>query len=274
MPHKEILAVLSTRIKDRKFLRLVARLLKAGIQTPGGVVYDELGSPQGSIVSPAIANAFLDTVLDQWVATVVKRHCRGYCEIIRYADDSLAVFELEEDARRFMRALPLRLGKYGLRLNQTKTHLLAFGKRRAWREFKSGQRMLTCDFPGFTHYWVLSRRGLVRLKRKTAKRRLRRALVAINHWLGTERNARPLPDLWQGLARKRRGHFNYFGVTDNSRALYRFERAVHRIAFRCLNHRSQRRSFTWERFCRYMRGHPLPRPGHITSLNPVWGTAG
>ena len=75
--------MLAQRITDTKFLRLIARMLKAGVQTPGGVVQDELGSPQGSIVSPVIANVFLDTVLDQWFATVVTRHCRGYCAILR-----------------------------------------------------------------------------------------------------------------------------------------------------------------------------------------------
>ncbi len=99
-------------------------MLKAGNQTPGGVQYDELGSPQGSIVSPVIANIFLDYVLDKWFTEVVRQHCRGYCGIIRYADDVAAVFECEEDARRFMRVLPRRLEKYGLRLNENKTHLL------------------------------------------------------------------------------------------------------------------------------------------------------
>ena len=271
MPHREILAVLTKRIKDKKFLRLVARLLKAGIQTPGGVVYDELGSPQGSIASPVIANVFLDTVLDQWFATVVKRHCRGYCEVIRYADDMLAVFEYEEDARRFMRALPLRLGKFGLRLNLAKTQLLAFGKRQAWQARKTGQRLPTFDFLGFTHYWGRSRRGLVRLKRKTSKRRLCRALGAMNQWLREARNTRKLPDLWQAIARKMRGHFNYFGVTDNSLALSRFERAVHHVVFKWLNRRSQRRSFTWESFRRYQQRFPLPQPGRLISLYPVGG---
>ena len=81
MPHAEILAVLAERIADQTFLRLIARMLKAGVQTPGGVVYDELGSPQGSIVSPVIANVFLDHVLDQWFGTTVRQHCRGYCVI-------------------------------------------------------------------------------------------------------------------------------------------------------------------------------------------------
>ena len=111
MPHVEILAVLSERIADQKFLRLIARMLKAGVQTPGGVVYDELGSPQGSIVSPVIANAFLDHVLDQWFMHTVRHHCRGYCALIRYADDALAVFEREDDARRFMRVLPQAAGE-------------------------------------------------------------------------------------------------------------------------------------------------------------------
>ncbi|WP_249370314.1 reverse transcriptase domain-containing protein [Acaryochloris marina] len=102
MPHQEILSVIGLRIKDRKFLRLILRMLKSGVQTPGGVIYDELGSPQGSIVSPVIANIFLDHVLDQWFTQVVTKHCRGYCAIIRYADDGILVFEHEDDAHRFM----------------------------------------------------------------------------------------------------------------------------------------------------------------------------
>jgi group II intron reverse transcriptase/maturase len=274
MPHTEILAVLAQRITDPKFLRLIARMLKAGVQTPGGIVQDELGSPQGSIVSPVIANVFLDHVLDQWFATVVTLHCRGYCTLLRYADDTLALFEREDDAHRFMRVLPLRLGKFGLRLNLQKTRLLAFGKQEAWQGLRTGHHPPTMDYLGFTHYWGRSRNGLVRLKRKTSKKRLRRALKDLTQWLRQERNARPLPDLWQAIARKMRGHFNYFGVTDNSRALYRFEQAVHTLLFKWLNRRSQRRSFTWESFRRYAAKHPLPRPGPLVSLYPVGGRAG
>ena len=269
MPHTEILAVLSEQIADQKFLRLIARLLKAGVQTPGGVVADELGSPQGSMVSPVIANAFLDHGLDQWCVTVVRQHCRGYCALIRYADDALAVFEREDDARRVWRVLPLRLGKFGLRLNPEKTRLLAFGKRQAWRAFRDGTRLPTLDYRGFTHYWGRSRTGKARLKRKTSKKRLRRAVVEITHWLRQERNARKLPDLWQAVSRKMRGHFKYFGVTDNSPALYRFARAVQRLVLKWLNRRSQRRSFTWESFRRYAKRHPLPRPGRLVPLIPM-----
>jgi len=270
MPHIEILSVLRERIKDRRFLSLIARMLKAGVQTPGGVVQDELGSPQGSIVSPVIANVFLDFVLDQWFATVVTQHVRGYCALIRYADDCIAVFECENDAQRFMQVLPKRLAKFGLRLNQEKTQLLAFGKRRAWQSFKAGEHLPSFDFLSFTHYWGRSRNGKARLKRKTSKKRFRRALVSINQWLRQERNARKLPELWQALGRKLRGHFNYFGVIDNSRALYRFERAVHRLLLKWLNRRSQRRSFTWESFLRYQARYPLAKPGRLVSLHPTW----
>jgi RNA-directed DNA polymerase len=270
MPHVELLAVLSERIADRKFLRLLARMLKAGVQTPGGVIYDELGSPQGSIVSPVIANAFLDHVLDQWFVQTVRPYCRGYCALLRYADDALAVFEREDDAHRFMRVLPKRLGKFGLRLNEQKTRLIAFGKRQTWQMFKVGQRPATFDYLGFTHYWGRSRTGKARLKRKTSKKRLRRALVEFNHWLRRERNARKLPDLWQATARKMRGHFNYFGVTDNSLSLKKFGFEVRRLLFKWLNRRSQRRSFSWESLARYEARYPLPRPPRLVSLNPVW----
>jgi group II intron reverse transcriptase/maturase len=208
MPHAEIRAVLSARIADQKLLRLIARMLKAGVQTPGGVAADELGSPQGSMVSPVIANAFVDQVLDQWLVTVVRQHCRGYCALIRDADDALAVVEREGDARRVWRVLPLRLGKFGVHLNTEKTRVLPFGKRQAWRAFRDGTRLPTFDDLGFTHYWGRSRTGTARVKRKTSKKRLRRAWVEINHWLRQERHARKLPDLWQAVSRKMRGHFN------------------------------------------------------------------
>ena len=85
-----------------------------------------------------------------------------------------------------MRALPKRLGKYGLRLNQEKTQLLAFGKRRARQDLKANKRSTTLDFLGLTHYWGRSRKGYIRLKRKTSKKRLRRALVELKVLVKTE----------------------------------------------------------------------------------------
>ena len=132
------------------------------------------------------------------------------------------MFEREDDAHRFMRVLPKRLGTFGLRLNLHKTHLIACGKRQVWQMFRAGQRPATLDYLGFTHYRGRSRTGKARLQRKMSKKRLQRALVEINHWLRRERSARKLPDLWQAVAGKVRGHLNSFGVTDNSHALKQF----------------------------------------------------
>jgi RNA-directed DNA polymerase len=169
-----------------------------------------------------------------------------------------------------MRVLPKRLGKFGVCLNHEKTRLLAFGKQQAWQAFRAGTPLPTFDYLGFTHYWGRSRTGKARLKRKTSKKRLRRALVEINAWLRQERNARKLPDLWQAVAGKIRGHLTYFGVTDNSHALKQFRMAVRRLLFKWLNRRSQRRSFTWAGFLRYEARYPLPRPTRLVPLIPRW----
>jgi RNA-directed DNA polymerase len=187
-----------------------------------------------------------------------------------WATRLLAVFEREDDAHRFMRVLPKRLGKFGLCLNVQKTRLIAFGKRQTWQMFKAGQRPATFDYLGFTPYWGRSRTGKARLKRKTSKKRLRRALVEINHWLRRERSTRTLPDLWQAVAGKIRGHLNYFGVTDNSHALKQFRMAVRRLLFKWLNRQSQKRSFTWESFLRYEARYPLPRTKRLVPLIPIW----
>jgi RNA-directed DNA polymerase len=270
MPHVESLAVLAERIADQAFLRLIARMLQAGVQTPGGVVYDELGSPQGAMVSPVIANAVLDHVLDQWLVQTVRQHGRGYCARMRYADDALVVFEHGQDAQRCMRVLPKRLGKFGVCLNREKTRLLAFGKQQAWQAFRAGTPLPTFDYLGFTHYWGRSRTGKARLKRKTSTKRLRRALVEINAWLRQERNTRKRPDLWQAVAGKIRGHLTSFGVTDNSHALQQFRMAVRRLLFKWLNRRSQRRSFTWAGLLRYEARYPLPRTTRLVPLIPRW----
>jgi RNA-directed DNA polymerase len=99
------------------------------------------------------------------------------------------------------------------------------------------------------------------------------ALVATNQWLRQECNERTLPDLWHAIARKMRGHFNDFGVTDNSPALWQFDHAVRQLLFKWLNRRSQQRSFSWESFRRYETRPPLPRPGPLVPLNPVWRKA-
>jgi RNA-directed DNA polymerase len=273
MPHTEILAVLGARIQDRRALRLIARRLKAGVQTPGGVVPDARGSPQGSRVSPVLAHVCVDKVLDPWVATTVTAHCRGDMERMRDADDTRLVFARAGEAQRVMRVLPWRLATFGGRLNAQNTRLVPFGKRAARRALHAGQRPPTLDCLGLTHDWGPSRRGLGRLKRKTAKTRRRRALVATHQWRRQERHERTRPDLWQAMARQMRGHVNDCGVTDNSPALWPCDHAVRRLVCKWLNRRRQRRRCSWERCRRDEARHPLPHPGPVVARNPIWRTA-
>jgi hypothetical protein len=171
-------------------------------------------------------------------------HCLGDSELLRYADDTLAVCEYEDEAQRLMRVLPRRLAQFGLRLNTQKTRLRACDRRHARRLVPAGQRLPTLACLGLPHEWELSRQGKGRLTRQSSKTRLRRALVAANQWLRQERNERKFPELWPAMGRKLRGHFNDLGVTHNSRALSRVEQAVRQRLFTWLNRRSQRCRFS------------------------------
>ena len=269
LDHGQLRRFLDQRVRDGVLRRTINKWLKAGVLEGTTVSYPDRGTPQGGVISPLLANLYLHAVVDRWFVAVIQPRLTGRAFLIRYADDEVAVFEREDDAHRFMRVLPKRLGKFGLHLNLDKTHLIAFGKRQAWRMLNARERPGTFDYLGFTHYWGRSRTGKVRLKRKTSKKRLRRALVEINQWLRQERNARKLPDLWQAIARKMRGHFNYFGVTDNSHSVKQFKRGVSRLLFKWLNRRSQRRSFTWVSFRRYEARYPLPRLRRLVPLIPI-----
>jgi len=192
MPHLEILTLLQQQIKDRKFLQLVARMLKAGFRLLE-VVQGELGSPQGSIVSPVLANIFLDQVLDQWFMTVVRQHCRGYCALIRYADDSIAVFEFEDDARRFICRNDWRNSDCAS--TKPKPNCCRLASQAAG--IQGWERLPTFDFLSFTQGKKSD--GKSSIEAKDHKERFRRALASINQWLRQERNARKLPEIWQAI---------------------------------------------------------------------------
>lgn len=252
IPHDQILNVLSERISDKRFLRLITRQLKSGISL-SSKGHEEVGTVQGSIVSPVIGNIYLDKVLDKWFEGVLKGYFRGYCELIRYADDAIALFQNEEDAVKFMKVLPLRLAKYGLKLNVTKTEIIRFGKTHK-------EKQESFDFLGFTHYWGKSKSGKTRLKRKTSKKRLKRSIVITEHWIKQNRNMLPLKELWELTCSKLRGHYNYYGISDNGPSLVKYLYEVKKRLFKWLNKRSQRSSFTWEGFDKYLQRHPLPKP--------------
>ena len=193
---------------------------------------------------------------------------QGRACLIRYADDAVMIFTDEGDARRVREVLPKRFGRYGLRLNSEKTRVIRFekpGKGRPEGGGDPGSRG-TFDFLGFTHYWGKTKKGWWMVKRKTARDRLRRGLRRIYEWCRRNRHE-PVRGQHQGLVRKLLGHYAYYDIPGNRRALYSMRNAVAEIWRKWLDRRSESRSMFWVRFQRLLKRYPLPAPA------PIWSRA-
>lgn len=251
-----LLKMISHKVSDRRFLRYLARLFKAGVLRDGELRLSTEGVVQGSACSPVLANIYAHYVLDEWFETTVKRHCRGEVALFRYADDVIICCQYNHDAERIRKALSGRLAKFGLALNEAKTQMVPFSRpacqARGWRA--------VFDFLGFTFYWGVSRHGKALVKVKTSGKRIRSKLKAIRQWAKQTRSRCTTQQFWVLLCAKVGGHIRYYGVSFNIRAVMAFVHHVRRLAFHWLNRRSQRRSFTWDTFERFTNAHPLPRP--------------
>jgi group II intron reverse transcriptase/maturase len=251
---------LDQRVRDGVVRRAIGKWLKAGVMEEAVVRYPEEGTPQGGVISPLLANIFLHEVLDTWFYQVVRPRLRGRAFLVRYADDAVLAFEREDDARRVLAVLPKRFGKYGLRLHPEKTRLVDF--RRPSPESVRGRSF---DMLGFTHFWGTSRKGYKVVRRKTASSRLSRGLKRLGRWCRTYRHL-SVADQQRGLDRKLRGHYNYFGITGNARALARFHRATERLWRKWLSRRSHSARLDWTRFKRLLARYPLPPPRVVHSI--------
>jgi len=262
--HTRMRSILDQRVRDGVIRRLVDRWLNAGVLETGCITHPDLGTPQGGVISPLLANVYLHVVLDQWFERVVRPRLKGRARLIRYADDFVLLFEREDDARRVMAVLGKRFERFGLQLHPEKTRLLSFdnpglGKERA-------QRRRSFDFLGLTHYWARSRKGRWVVKQRTAKDRFSRTLTRVK-----ERCRRmmhdPVKQQHRALCTMLRGHFNYFGITGNGDALVRVRHEAERIWGRALARRSGRR-FAWQRFTPLLARFPLPPPHPSRSVAP------
>jgi group II intron reverse transcriptase/maturase len=252
--HVQLVEVLRQKIRDQRLLRYLQRMFKAGVLEAGELTVSEEGVPQGSICSPILANVFAHEVIDTWITTMVQPRCVGRVALFRYADDLVICCQDDRDAQRIRRALPQRLGRYGLRLNEEKTRMVSFSKRAYAAQ---GQRA-HFDFLGLTFYWGRSQAGRVIPKVKTQGKRLRAKLARVTQWARSICNQQRLPVIWAIFCAKLRGHIQYYGMSFNLAAVRTFVWHATAIVFKWLNRRSQRRSFSWERFHRYIRSHPLP----------------
>ena len=260
LSHSHLREFLRKRVRDGVILRLIDKWLKAGVMEAGAWKATEEGTPQGGIISPLLANLYLHEVLDKWFAERVKCRLKGRSFMIRYADDAVMGFEHEEDARRVMEALPKRFALFALSLNMQKTRIVDFQKPN-----KPGANPETFDFLGFTHYWGRSRNGRAITKLQTAKDRLARSCKAV--WKSCRRNMHlPISEQSRRLNWKLRGHYSYYGVTHNIRALRRYHFAVVRTWHQWLNRRGGPKRVIWQDYVALLTRNPLTSPRIFHSL--------
>jgi group II intron reverse transcriptase/maturase len=253
--HEKLLAMLEKRINDRAFMRLITKWLKAGILEPEGYVkHPVTGTPQGGIVSPILSNVYLHIVLDEWFADVVKPRLKGRAIMCRYADDWVCAFQYRDDAQRFYSVLPKRLARYELQVEPSKTQIVRFS-----RFHPSRKRGRTFTFLGFEFYWFKDRNGIPRAMRRTAPAKQRIALRRMKAWLKASRHL-PKKLFFRTLKQKLVGHYNYYYVRGNSLSVWSFYQTVIEYTKKWLNRRSQRKSYTWEKFKRILEYVGIPKP--------------
>lgn len=258
--HEWLMKFLDVRVGDPNIHRLVRRMLKAGIQEDGAFEPTEEGTPQGSVASPILANLYLHYVLDIWFEVAVKKQCKGQAEIVRFADDFVCGFQYKEDAERFYVALRARLGKFNLSVAEEKTKIIEFGRfAEADRKKRGEGKPKTFVFLGFTHYCSKSRRGTFRVKRKTSGKKFNQKVKAMKTWMKGNRHTEQKAFL-KTLRAKLMGHYRYYGITDNYEKMKAYYDVTIHLMLKWLNRRSQRKSFTKERFFEVLKDLRIPKP--------------
>ena len=275
--HEWLMKFMEHRITDPRVLRLIRKWLRAGVSEEGQWSETKVGTPQGSVASPILANIYLHYALDLWVNHWRKKQALGDVIVVRYADDLVVGFQHRIDAEHFLQALRERLAKFGLEINQEKTRLIEFGRFAAANRAKRGEsKPETFDFLGFTHICATTRNGngfIVR--RKTIAKRLRGKIKAVREEIMRRRHD-PVPIQGKWLRSVVQGHFNYFAVPGNRLSIDRFRTEVIRGWLHALRRRSQKsRSLTWDRIKRLVKTwiptaktlHPYPNQ-RLYVINP------
>ena len=250
---------LEHRIGDKRIIRLIQKWLRAGIQEDGIVTVDDRGTGQGSVISPLLANIYLHYCFDLWAARWRRHEATGDMIVVRYADDLVVGFEKEGDARRFLDAMRTRFETFALTLHPEKTRLIEFGRFAAANREKRGVgKPETFKFLGFTFICGKTRKGKFLLKRETRRDRLRAKLEDMKEQMRRRRH-QPIPEQGRWLRQVVTGHFAYYAVPTNSRALVAFRHHVVNLWRRSLRRRSQRHGLTWDRIAR-LANDWLPKP--------------
>ncbi|GFN45421.1 group II intron reverse transcriptase/maturase [Candidatus Regiella insecticola] len=257
IPHTELMELLRRKISDRRFLRLIEVLITAPVIAGKQSSSNEQGCPQGSILSPILANIYLHHVIDKWFDEISRSSLRGRVKMVRYADDMIFTFQFQREAERFYNVLPKRLNKYGLALHEDKSQLLPAGHSAALKACQSGERLPTFNFLGFTCYWGTTRNGYWRLKFTSRKDRFAAKLKGLRDFLWKNLNSDKRQTL-NTVISVVRGWVNYHGISDNQRRVGQFIHQSRRIIFRWFNRKSGRRRLTWEKLALILKmlGYP------------------
>ncbi len=238
--------LLRKKISDRRFLRLIEVLITAPIREGNEDKANTLGCPQGSIISPILANIYLHHVIDEWFENIKRTHLNGSAELVRFADDMVFSFARQDDAKRFYSVLPKRLSKAGLQMHEAKSSCISAGRSVAKAAEAEGKRLDTFNFLGFTCYWGKARKGFWRLKFTSRKDRFAAKLKGLKLYLRQNLNTPDTASTVKTVIRVIQGWVNYHAVSDNDRRVNSFLEASKRIILRWLNRRGGKRKTNWD----------------------------
>jgi len=259
MDHDWLIRMLEERIDDKAMLRLIKKWLKAGVlDTDGKVNHPVTGSPQGGIISPVLSNIYLHYVLDLWFHKGLKKRCKGEALMVRYADDFVAAFQYEAEAKEFYSMLSERLKKFGLELSAEKTRILPFSRIRPFAKDYF-------EFLGFEFRWGLDQGRKPKLLRRTSRPNLRRSLARLREWLRGRSRHYSRRRLFAELSVKFRGYYNYYGLIGNSVSLRQFHYRALRLVKCYLNRGSDSRHLNWQGFVDAVKAYNVPKPRIISN---------
>ncbi len=269
LDHGWIIRFVESRIKDPNIIRLIRVMLKAGIMKDYVFEETEEGSGQGSVCSPVLANIYMHYVLIWWFKERIQPTLAGFSGLVVYADDFVVCFQYKDEAEAFYKKLGERMEHFGLSLEKEKSRLIEFGRYAESNRRKSGTgKPETFTFLGFTHYCSHAKSGKFRVKRKTSRKKFNKKLKEM-HALLREMVVvigLPIKDVMKKLNQILVGYYHYYGITDNAEMLSNFKFRVTQILFKCLNRRSQKKSYNWDEFNDLLKDFPLARPKIFVSI--------
>jgi group II intron reverse transcriptase/maturase len=257
--HDWLIRMLEQRIGDKRVMRLIRKWLRAGVSEAGKWSETPVGTPQGAVISPLLANVYLHYVLDLWVRQWRRKASRGEVIYVRYADDFVAGFQYREDAERFLSLLKQRLEKFDLEINEEKTRLIEFGRFAERDRRRRGQRKPeTFDFLGLTHICSVSRgTGKYFILRRPSRKKVRQKLAEIYQHLQRIRHL-PIPLQGQWLHSVFQGQLNYYAVPGSAESLATLRKALAKLWLKALRRRSQKgKRLRWDQFSK-IADHWLP----------------